>query len=135
VHARSGALDHAVRSPSSSVSCCASGTRATWRHDAGDHHHHEDALLDRHLPPCGPQTDRRYRVMASRPQGVPPRLVALHRVRFVQAGLNATIAIAARQATFQAVRVCGLACDPQTFSARKSVGCTRHVPYGGCWAA
>lgn len=46
--------------------------------------------------------------MASRPQGSPFRLIALHRVRFVQPFLKPAMRIAARQAGFPAAEGRGL---------------------------
>jgi hypothetical protein len=48
--------------------------------------------------------------MASLPHGVPSRLIALHRFRFVKPFLNAACAMAARHAAFRLPMDAGWAC-------------------------
>ena len=96
---------YAAKPPALSGGYCAKGNPSRAGGDAANY----DSIARPMITDIAlPQTDRPYRVMASLPHGVPSRFVALHRVRFVQPGLNAAIAIAARQAGFPAVRVCGL---------------------------
>jgi len=92
--------------------------------DGEAHAYSRDGAHDRHRAIAD-------RLAVSR-HGEPParRAVAIGRPasrRFVQPGLSAAIAIAARQAGFPAVRVCGWYGDPQSARPRRMQGNGRYV--------